>query len=263
MRLVKTVLITASVILILISCTKEIEYSGIGVDNQYRLISGLYKEEDFINCKTYAEKFILSNPLYEYADSVQYMLAGSYYETDEYLMAAAEYIRLVTDFGNSRLIEDGYYGAAKSYYQLAPSYQKDSEYTNAAIENIDVYLYLYPNGKFAEELRDKKSELRGRLAHKDYKSGFIYVRLDRPKAALVYYNLVLEEYPEQTEWVLNSKLDMLEIYFKMRNDEEIQSRVKELNKKEKELKKYGIYDKYIDLLDEISEYLKEKNLTQK
>lgn len=123
-------------------------------------------------------------------------LARSRMETREYVTAAADYLRVATQFPGDPEAVDARFGLCEAYYRLAPRPQLDPEYTHAAITYCDSYVQYYPASTRAQDARGHVAELRGRLAEKSYLNGFYYFRRGMYDASVVYFDRVLEQFPE-------------------------------------------------------------------
>jgi outer membrane protein assembly factor BamD len=123
-------------------------------------------------------------------------LARSRMETREYVSAAADYLRVATQFPGDPEAVDARFGLCDAYYRLSPRAQLDQEYTQAAITYCDSYVQYYPASERAAEAGRYVAELRGRLAEKVYLNGFYYFRRGMYDASVLYFDRVLAQFPE-------------------------------------------------------------------
>jgi outer membrane protein assembly factor BamD (BamD/ComL family) len=78
---------------------------------------------------------LFRDPLDPTADSARLLLAESYLESDQELLAANEFRQLVTTRPNSSLADDAQYGICRSYWAMSPSIPRDQDFTRKAIES--------------------------------------------------------------------------------------------------------------------------------
>jgi outer membrane protein assembly factor BamD len=130
------------------------------------------------------------------ADKAQYYLAMCYYQRKEYILAASEFESLLKNFSTSPFAIQGRYQLAMCYYGLSPDFSLDQIYTKYAIVEFQNFLELFPNEKLAPDAEGKIKELKNKLAYKDYKSGVLYMKMENYKAAIYYFENVLQEYFE-------------------------------------------------------------------
>jgi outer membrane protein assembly factor BamD len=146
-------------------------------------------------------------------------LARSHQETGEHLTAAAEYLRVVTEYPADPEAVDSRFGLCEAYHALSPRPQLDPEYTSAAITYCESFAALYPAHAQAAQATAWVVEMRGKLAEKAYQNGFFYFRRGLYDASLVYFSEVLSQFPE-TEWAPRALLRQVEAYGRMGYREE-------------------------------------------
>jgi outer membrane protein assembly factor BamD len=130
------------------------------------------------------------------ADKAQYYLAMCYYQRKEYILAASEFENLLKNYSTSPYAIQGRYQLAMCYYGLSPDFSLDQVYTKYAIVEFQNFLELYPGEKLASDAEIKIKELKNKLAYKEYKSGELYMTMENYKAAIYYFENVLQEYFE-------------------------------------------------------------------
>lgn len=123
-------------------------------------------------------------------------LARSRMEMREYVTAASDYLRVATQFPGDPEAAEARFGLCDAYYRLSPRPQLDQEYTHAAVTYCESYAQYYPASARAQEATRIVAELRGRLAEKAYLNGFYYYRRGLYDASVVYFDRVLEQFPE-------------------------------------------------------------------
>ena len=130
----------------------------------------------------------------EYADKAEYYLAECRYLREEYILAAAEYDILIRTMPSSLLVPKARYKRAMSYYNLSPKSFLDQKYTTQAIDEFQAFLEYSPTDSLVKGAAEKITELNNKLAKKDYDNAQLYYRMDYYKAAIAYFDYVLEHY---------------------------------------------------------------------
>ena len=175
-----------------------------------------------------------------YAEDAQYYLAESYFKDTQYILAASEYERFISYHPQNERREEVEYKMALCYYKQSPRYRLDQSPTYRAIELFQLYNNKYPNSELVVESAERIDELRGKLARKNYEAGEYYLRTSSYKAASIYYDLVIDQYPE-SEWAEASLIRQIETYI------EYADRSIEAKKNER----YGLaiasYEKFLQL----------------
>jgi len=147
----------------------------------------------------------------DYGKEAQFYLAESYFKDKRYLLASSEYGRYVSEFPRSDNRKDAQYKEALCYYHLSPLYKLDQKYTNKAIEKFRLFNSRYSNSEQAEQAAKYITELRSKLARKLYYAADLYKRTDDYKAAIIYYDLTIDNYPESI-WAQRSLLSEIQTY---------------------------------------------------
>jgi outer membrane protein assembly factor BamD len=199
-------------LLMLASCSnKELIQRGDTPDVAYEKAYNLYEKEEYRKAAEAFETVIQMGRGTDFARDAQYYLAESYYKDERYLLAAAEYERHATLYPRSELRQEVDFKEALSYYNLSPRYKLDQQYTHSAIDRFRLFNSRYPNSDRVEEAQEYITELRSKLARQLYSSAQLYMRTDRYEAAIVYYDLVIEDYPESA-WAERALVDKINAY---------------------------------------------------
>ncbi len=127
-------------------------------------------------------------------DKAQFYLGMSYYKREEYVLAAYEFENLLKNYTSSEFQVEARYMLAMCYYSLSPDYFLDQTYTRYAIIEFQNFLIINPKDKKVPEVEAKIKELRNKLALKEFSAGLLYLKMDRYRAAQVYFENVLTEY---------------------------------------------------------------------
>jgi len=139
---------------------------------------------------------------YDFQEKAQYMLAQSYYRTEQWPEAETEFRLLREQFERTAYAEEALYKIAHSGYQQATTWDRDPSPTLDAMRKFNEYLNDFPQGKWSAEVKKDYQELDGRLATRAYKTAKLYIRLDEPLSATIYFNKLLKEHPG---WELNNE----------------------------------------------------------
>ena len=123
-------------------------------------------------------------------------LGRSHMRTREHVTAAADFLRVVTDYPTSPEQREARFGICQAYQELSPRAQLDQEYTEAAITYCDSYAQYYGDTPEAADARRWVGELREKLAQKQYENGMFYFRRGGYDASVIYFNDAARLYPE-------------------------------------------------------------------
>ena len=190
-------------LLILVLFLSMIHFSGCSsrklkgvVSAEERLEAAIkwFNDGHYLDAKTQFRVITLSHPGSRIVDKAQFYYAECHFYLKEYILAAAEFERLIKVFPNSEYIDDAQYKVGLSYFKLSPKYSPEQEYTHKAISQFQQFLEDYPNSDLRSEVESKMLECRMQLARKKYSAAELYRKIGYLKSAIIYYNLVLDSY---------------------------------------------------------------------
>ncbi|MCK5488753.1 MAG: outer membrane protein assembly factor BamD [Gemmatimonadetes bacterium] len=139
---------------------------------------------------------LLREPLHPTADSSRLLLAESYLETDQELLAANEFRQMTTSRPNSPLADDAQFGICRSYWAVSPDLPRDQEFTEKTIEECTRLLEFFPRSSLVGEARDLVAQARQKAAAKELRVGKYYYDRGFYESAIIYLENILQTYPE-------------------------------------------------------------------
>jgi len=217
------------------SSQKQAVTAETQVKEGYSRASQLYREEEYEKAAAELEPLLFSSRATALEDDVLFLLAGSYFKSEQYLLSSDMYDRLLQQVPRSPFREQAGFMLAQSYEKLSPVYELDQEYTRKAIESysrwlgdygtrdsvavsrdLDTYrelLKISPdNASYRERFEGFSRELKrqgsvshamkaipvlyNKLAASAYSVARQYVVLKKYKAAGMSFDEVIRNYPE-------------------------------------------------------------------
>ena len=154
----------------------------------------LFADGDYLEAQTQLRIIILNAPGSTVVDRAQFLLAECHYKMKEYLLAAAEYEKLVRLYTRSEYLDDAQFKVGLSYYELSPKSDLDQKYTLMAINEFQKFLEDYPSSPLAAEVIPKLEIAREKLAKKEYNTATLYRRMAYYESAVISYDAVLSIY---------------------------------------------------------------------
>jgi len=138
---------------------------------------------------------LFRDPLDPTADSTRLLLAESYLESDQELLAANEFRQLATTRPNSPLADDAQFGVCRAYWKLSPDIARDQEFTRNTIEECTRLVEFYPRSPLTTDARAMIAEATEKLAAKELRVGRWYYSRSLYQSSIIYLESVLESYP--------------------------------------------------------------------
>lgn len=200
------------VVFVFASCKNDaLIQRGDSVNVAFDKAMAFYEKEDYTQAAEAFETVVQIARGTEYGQQAQFYLAESYFNDGRYLLAASEYERFISQFPREERRQEVQFKEAYCYYKLSPRYRLDQKYTRTAIEKFQLYTSRFPDSEKADEIGTYISEMRSKLAKKLYYSADLYMRTDQYEAAVIYYDLTIDKYPE-TIWAQRALVDEIEAY---------------------------------------------------
>ncbi len=184
---------------------------GDSVEVAYNKAMAFYEEGDYAEAANAFETVTRVARGTEYGQDSQYYLAESYYKDKRYLLAAAEYDRYISYYPQDERRQEVEYKAAMCYYHQSPRYKLDQSDTRRAIQRFQLFNNRYPDSERVTEAAERIDELRSKLAHKSYEAARFYVRTEQYKAATIYLDRTIDQYPE-SKWAERALVDQVKTY---------------------------------------------------
>jgi outer membrane protein assembly factor BamD len=145
-------------------------------------------------------QFLERYPGHERADYAQFRLAETQFKMRDYALAAVDYQLLINNYGYSEYVDDAVIQMGICAWNEAPKYPRDQQKSAEALSRFNQFLLTYPTSLRASEARDYVRQVNERLAEKAYSSAKWYYRQGEPKAAMVYCEKIIREYPDNEFW---------------------------------------------------------------
>jgi outer membrane protein assembly factor BamD len=179
---------------ILISCKSSDVEKTLTAEERFQMGMKEFQDENYLEAINEFSVVTLQYPGSSVSDDAQYYLGECRFVREEYLLAAYEYEALKRNMPASPLVPKAQYKIASSYYNLAPESPLDQTYSLKAIDEFQAFIEYYPTDSLVAGAEAKITELRDRLAEKEYQTAIIYMKMEYYKAATFYFSNVLETY---------------------------------------------------------------------
>ncbi len=127
------------------------------------------------------------------------LLGEAYLHVREWSLAQTEFERLLRDYPESDSAASGSYQLGEALWGQSRGADFDQEFTQKALDQWQTYLRSYPGHWLNAQAQLRVQRARERLASKMVDTGVLYVKLKRTGPARVYFQRVLDEYPDTAQ----------------------------------------------------------------
>jgi outer membrane assembly lipoprotein YfiO len=124
------------------------------------------------------------------------LLGESYLRIREWSEAQSQFERLLRDYPESDSAAAASYRLGEALWGQSRGPAFDQEYTQKALDQWESYMRGYPGHWQNGEAGRRRQLARERLADKLDRAGSLYLKLHRSGPARVYFQRVLDEYPD-------------------------------------------------------------------
>jgi outer membrane protein assembly factor BamD len=135
------------------------------------------------------------------SDYAQFKLAESYFNQEEYALAAVEYRVLVTNYGYSEYVDEGFFKQGVCSYLQSPKSQLDQTKAYEALSQFQQFVQVFKDSPLVPEAENYISLINKKLAKKEIENAEYYIRSKRYISALIYLDKIIANYPDNIYWV--------------------------------------------------------------
>lgn len=209
-RWVPFMAVVAVAVLMLAGCGGGDVTKVMSVEDRFAHARALFDKEDYLEAVNEFTIITLQFQGSAFAADAQYYLGECRFARGEFLLAAFEYGVVKRNYPASPRVADAQYRLGVSYYELAPRSSLDQGYTRRALDELQSFVEYYPSHEKAVDAETRIRELTTRLAKKQYDTAKLYRTMQYYRAALFYFDDVIEKYHD-TEYAPLSSIDKVEL----------------------------------------------------
>jgi len=181
-------------LLVISGCGSSEAISVGSAEQRFNHAKELFDDGDYLEALNEFTVVALQFSGSAFASEAQFYLGECRFNRGEYLLGAFEYQQLKRNYPASPRVPEAQYKLAMSYYHLSPKVTLDQQYTRKAIDEFQSFVEYYPGNPHAADADQKIRELTNKLATKQLMTARLYVTMGYTKAALFYFDDVIERY---------------------------------------------------------------------
>ncbi len=193
----RRLLFLAALVMLTVSCAGTKPKSALSPEEKFRDGLEKYEARKFADARLLFESLIFENPGAVVADSSQYLVGMCYYNQKDFELAAGEFQRFVVQYPSSPLVDDAELMRARCFFYGAPkNIGLDQNYTTSCVNFLQAFKDDYPTSELLPAADTLLAACWERLSKRDFQAGKLYYRMKAYRAAQVYLQLVLDQYPD-------------------------------------------------------------------
>ena len=208
------------IVLSLSGCSSKPNLAEQGPEQAYRYLERRFEKGNYLDAANGLDFFTLNYSGSSLVDSAQFLLGRAHFEMKEFLIAANAFDELSRRFPSSPLVAESMYMIGLCYWELSPKFSLDQEYTLKAIEALQSFIDFYPeNESRIQEAQELIAVCREKLAHKEYSSAMIYLKMRDYPSAQIYFQWILDLFYD-TEWAPKAAFQLGMVHSLEHNNDE-------------------------------------------
>jgi len=216
----KFALLVLPIIFYLSGCSSSKELANLSAEDRFEIGKEKFDKKKYLDAIEDFKYILIQYPGSAIADDAQFYLAECYYNRGEYLLASSEYENLIRNYPSSEYVPMSRYKLGLCYYNLSPKPQLDQTYTYKAIDALQGFIEYHPTSDLVPDAEKKIHELINKLAKRDYETGLFYMRREFYRAAMIYFDSVIERYPD-SDYLERAYAGKIECLLKRENYSEV------------------------------------------
>ena len=182
------------VILFLVGCAGNKSREDTDIQARFERGMDFFEKGKYLRAQEEFNYVALSGSHTDVGDDALFYLGESYFLNKEYILARAEYDRLIRRMGFSPFVEQARWRICECYVNDSPNYFHDQSNTNKALEKLQEFIEDFPTSEYRDTAEETLVEMRNKLGEKAYETGILYIKLGAYDSAILAFEQVLETY---------------------------------------------------------------------
>lgn len=185
---------------VIVACASTPDSSILPPDEQFARAEGRFAERNYRDAIADYQTFIFNYPQDPRVAVARWKVAEGYFELEDWATAAQEYLNFQRDHPRDERAADALYQAGRAYQHMSLRPELDQRETERAVNVYDRVIVEYPRSEHVEDARQRKRQLRDKLAEKVYLNAEFYFDHENYKATEIYLTDLIERYTD-TAWI--------------------------------------------------------------
>jgi len=164
------------------------------LDFKYEQAIKFFEDEEYVKAFPLFDELLLLHRGTDKSEAIYYYYSKTEYKKGNLLSAAYHFKNFASTYKNNPNTEECAYLAVYCHYLLSPKHSLDQANTYKALEEVKIFLDIYPNSSYTNDCIELQSKLQLKLQHKSFENAKLYYTTENYKSAIHAFNLALQEY---------------------------------------------------------------------
>lgn len=125
-----------------------------------------------------------------------YYFADCKYQTGFYVLSAYYYEQYAQQYPNDERTEESIFKVGYCYYLQSAPYYLDQDFTLKTLSQLQLFINAFPYSDKVDEANKLMTEMRERLARKDFEGAKLYYNREMYKSATTAMEVFIQEFPD-------------------------------------------------------------------
>ena len=161
---------------------------------RYQTAEDLFKREKYSRASEKLEEILATCAGTGFMEEAQFLLAETYFNQEDWIEARGEYGSFIINFPGSPFVETAEFRKAISSFNMEFRVSRDDANTTVAMKDFERYLSNHPDTPRRDSVNYYYNLLVERMAEKEFQTARLYLRMEKPQAAVIYFKEFLETY---------------------------------------------------------------------
>ncbi len=166
------------------------------LEKKYTEALAYYKKKDYDKAGQLFDELLVAFKGDERFQEIYFYYAYCKYGNGELIMASYHFKNFYESFPTSEKAEEALYMHVYCDYLESYPHYLDPSVTRMAMDNLQLFINLYPASPRVADCNKYMDELRGRLRKKSLESAKLYLKMQDYQAAILAFNNTIKDYPE-------------------------------------------------------------------
>lgn len=165
-------------------------------EKKYTAALEYYKKKDYVKAGQLFDDLLIAFKGDRRFQEVYFYYAYCKYGTGELILASYHFKNFYESFPISEKAEEALYMHVYCDYLESYPYYLDPTVTRQAMDELQLFVNVFPLSRYVPECNKYMDELRGRLRKKSLESARLYMKMQDYQGAIVAFKNTIKDYPE-------------------------------------------------------------------
>lgn len=163
---------------------------------KYKRAVEYYEKKDYVRALPLLEELVTVMRGTARAEKIHYYYAQTNYAIEDYLLASYHFKDFARTYPQSQFVEEATFLSAYCFYLTSPPYSLDQANTISAIQEMQIFINMYPQSAHLQECNEIIDRLRLKLENKAFDISKLYYNTMHYQSAIVAFQNFQRDFPD-------------------------------------------------------------------